>query len=81
MGVEVVFDAIRNSSVGVHRLVACASSVRPMLVAAAREPEVVPVDVRVRLVRDVVPVPAEAIRNSSRRCDPLPTGTLLDCYM
>lgn len=81
MGVDVMLDPIFRNSLDIRSLGACPPSVRPRLGAAVRESEVVPVQVHVRLVRDEVLVPPEAVAHSRRPCDPLPIGTTLDCYV
>ncbi len=57
------------------------SSARPMLAEAATEPQVIPVDVRVRLVCDEPLIPPKTIRSSKPAASLRPIGTLLDCYM
>ncbi len=57
------------------------STARPMLAGAVRESQVIPVDVRVRLVCDEPLVLAKATSSSRPASGPRPIGTLLDCYM
>jgi len=77
-----MLEPIGYNSVAAHKLAAFISSAaRPMLAGAAREPQVIPVDVRVRLVCDEPPVLAKAIPNPKPTSGPRPIGTLLDCYM
>jgi len=81
MGAEVMLDPVCRNSLSVRNLGACASSLRPRLGATALEPEVVPVQVRVRLTRDEVLVIPQAMPHSGRSHEPLPVGVTLDCYV
>jgi len=77
-----MLDPIGYNFIAAHKLAAfVSSSARPMLAGAAREPQVIPVDVRVRLICDEPLVPAKAIRNSRPATGLRPIGTQLDCYM
>jgi hypothetical protein len=65
-----------------HNLAASVSSAaRPMLTGAVREPQVIPVDVRIRLVCEDIVAPTKTIPTSTLSSGPRPIGTLLDCYM
>lgn len=77
-----VLDPICYNFIGARKLAACVSSaVRPRLAGVVREPEVIPVDVRIHAGFDGLLVPAKAIPSSRPTRDPRPIGTLLDCYM
>jgi len=77
-----MLDPIGYNFIATHKLAALVSSCgRPILPGSAREPQVIPVDVRVRLVCDESLVPAKAIPTSGLAAGLRPIGTLLDCYM
>ena len=77
-----MLDPICYNFISARKLAACVSSaVRPRLAGAVREPEVIPVDVRIRFGCDGSLVPAKAIPSSKPARDPRPIGTLLDCCM
>ena len=77
-----MLDRIGYNLIAAHRLATFVSSAaRPMLAGSAREPQVIPVDVRIRLVCDEPLIPAKAIPGSRPARAPRPIGTLLDCYV
>ncbi len=77
-----MLDRIGHNRIATQKLATfVSSSARPMLTGSARPPQVIPVDVRVRLVGDEPLVPAKAVIGSNPASGPRPIGTLLDCYM
>jgi hypothetical protein len=82
LGVEVMLDPIDHNFIVARTLAASIpSAARPRLAGAVREPQVIPVDVRIRLVCDELLVPTKAVASSTPVSKPRPIGTLLDCYM
>jgi hypothetical protein len=77
-----MLDPIGYNFIRARELTAFVSSAaRPMLAGAVHEQQVIPVDVRIRLVSDETLVPANATPSLRPAPGPLPIGTLLDCYM
>jgi len=82
LGVEIMLDPMGYNFIRARELTAFVSSAaRPMLAGAVHEPQVIPVDVRIRLVCDDTLVPAKPIPGPKPVPGPRPIGTLLDCYM
>ncbi len=77
-----MLDRIGNNYIAAQKLATfVSSSARPMLAGAATEPQVIPVDVRVRLICDEPLIPPKATRSSKPAAGLRPIGTQLDCYM
>ena len=77
-----MLDPIGYNFVAAQKLATFVSScARPMLAGAATEPQVIPVDVRVRLVCDEPLILPKAIRSLKPAPGLRPIGTQLDCYM
>jgi len=75
-------EPIGHHLVAAHKSAAFISvDARPRLAGAVREPRVIPIDVRIRLVCGEAILPAKAIPSSTPASGPRPIGALLDCYM
>jgi hypothetical protein len=82
LGVEVVLDPIGHNVIAARRLAVLDSVVaRPRLAEVGWEPQAIPVDVRVRLVSDELPVLTAVGSTPAPASAPRPVGTLLDCHM